>query len=37
MIKKKFEFKFIQLLVNNFHKIDEIENMLASKAKAEEN
>jgi hypothetical protein len=37
IIKKKFEFKFIQLLVTNFQKIDELEVMLVSKAKVEEN
>lgn len=34
--KKKFEFKFIQLLVNNLQKIDELENMIIAKNKQEE-
>lgn len=37
IIKKKFEFKFIQLLVTNFQKIDELEVMLVSKAKVQDN
>ena len=36
MIKKKFEFKFIQLLVNNLVKIDELEGMIMAKNKQEE-
>jgi len=36
IIKKKFEFKFIQLLVNNLQKIDELENMIIAKNKQEE-
>lgn len=36
IIKKKFEFKFIQLLVTNFHKIDELEVMLVTKAKVQD-
>jgi hypothetical protein len=33
IIKKKFEFKFIQILVSNLAKIDELEGMIVSKAK----
>jgi hypothetical protein len=33
IIKKKFEFKFIQILVSNLHKIDELEGMIVNKMK----
>lgn len=36
IIKKKFEFKFIQLLVSNLQKVDELENMIIAKNKQEE-
>ena len=31
--KKKFDFKFIQLLVNNLAKLDELEGMIVTKIK----
>ena len=34
--KKKFEFKFIQLLVNNLPKLDELEGMVVAKIKEQE-
>lgn len=34
--KKKFEFKFIQLLVSNLHKIEELEGMIITKNKEQE-
>lgn len=36
IIKKKFEFKFINLLVGNLQKIDELENMVINKLKEQE-
>lgn len=33
LIKKKFEFKFIQILVANLHKIDELEAIILTKLK----
>ncbi len=33
IIKKKFEFKFIQILVTNLGKIDELEGLVAKKAR----
>lgn len=36
IIKKKFEFKFIELLVKNLQKVDELENMIITKNKQEE-
>lgn len=33
IMKKKFEFKFIQLLVSNLQKVDELENMIIAKNK----
>lgn len=33
LAKKKFEFKFIQLLVTNLNKIEELESIVLSKMK----